>query len=62
MTELRIVQRFCRIKGEQHNTRYTIQQKTEDGWQELPVTFQWEDDPEILKFLKADAVPEDDDD
>ena len=59
MTELRIVQRFCTVKGQHHNTRYTIQQKTEDGWQELPITFQWEDDPHILQVLDADPIPED---
>lgn len=60
MTELRIVQRFCRVKGMQQMTRYTIQQKVDGQWTELPITYQWEDDPEILSKLGADPIPEDD--
>ena len=58
MTELRIVQWFIPNEGGQdHLTRYTIQQNINGQWTELPVTFQEETDPSILeRFERAPVV------
>ena len=57
MTELRIVQWFIpNVNGQDHLTRYTIQQKVQGQWTELPVTYQEETDPSILERFERTPV------
>lgn len=57
MTELRIVQWFVpNVDGRDNLTRYTIQQKINGQWTELPVTYQEETDPSILERFERTPV------
>ena len=45
---IRVIQKTAWINGQNHNTRYLIEQNIHGQWTKIPVTEEPEDDPQVL--------------